>query len=282
MKKFLCVTIALLLSVAVLFAGCTDDTPKGGVVDQTGDEQIVDVDNNNVNNANNNENNNVNNNLNDNGNNSINNDDAPKSDIEIEEVETVVEQQLGLGAETFLSGNYYLEGVVYSAGEVMPVILATDGENYQFTANYSGVSFGMLLLGDATYVVLPETKQYTPLSERLIAALDIEDSLSVNDFQITKNETVDGDSEVTQFAVTIDGEPGLCTIYDFGDSSIKLYSIGDKLVQVENYEADGSLSMQIVIDEILAQIPSDMLTLKGLEEASVTSFIQSFIGMFAS
>lgn len=261
----------MLICVSVLFTGCQkNDTPQGGVVDESGNEQIVDVQGNgDV--------------LNDNDADvvvDLNEADAPKSDIKIEgEAETVVEQKIGLGAEAFISGKYYLEGVVYSSGEEMPVILATDGENYQFTANYSGIAFGMLLLGADTYVVLPTKKQYTVLSERLIKSLDLEDSLGVDDFQIIKNETETTAQISAQYAVSINGQSGLCSVYKVNDSEIKLYTIGDELIQVENYEADGTMTMQIVVDKISAQIPADQLTLKGLDETSVTGFIQSFFSL---
>lgn len=245
MKKILCVIIALLMCVAVLFTGCGDNATPGGVVDASDGADSNEV---------------------------------ILSDNKIEEGETTVEENLGLGVETFLSGKYYLEGVVYSEGEAMPVLLATDGVNYQFTANYSGIAFGMLILDGSTYVVLPKTKQYTELSETLISALDLEGGLGVNDFQIIVDEGNSNDSAaLSQYSVTINGEAGLCTVYTFEDTEFKLYSIGDKLIQVENYEKDGTMIMQIVVDELSAQIPSDQLTLKGLEKASVTSFIQSFV-----
>ena len=244
MKKFICVILALLMSVAVLFTGCGDNV-TGGVVDVSGADDSNEV---------------------------------VLSDNKIEEGETTVEENLGIGVETFLSGKYYLEGVVYSEGEAMPVLLATDGTNYQFTANYSGIAFGMLILDGSTYVVLPKTNQYTELSDTLIKALDLDSGLSVNDFQIIVDEGNDNSTaSLSQYSVTINGDAGLCTVYTFEDSEFKLYSIGDKLIQIENYDKDGTMIMQIVVDELTAQIPADQLTLNGLEKASVTSFIQSFI-----
>ncbi|MBR3868631.1 MAG: hypothetical protein IKM66_04885 [Clostridia bacterium] len=246
MKKILCVIFALLMCMVVLFAGC-GDSPKGGVVDHSDNDNVV-------------------------------NGDVILSDNKIEEGATTVEEELGVGVETFISGKYYLEGVVYSEGEVMPLILATDGKNYQFTANYSGVSLGMLLLDDSTYVVLPREKQYAVLSEALISALDLDEGLGVNDFQAITNENEGvSNASMSQFSVTINGEAGLCTVYTFADSYFKLYSIGDKLIQIESFDLDDTMTMQIVVDELSAQIPADQLTLKGLEEATPTSFIKGLM-----
>lgn len=245
MKKILCAVFALLMCIVMLFAGCGNSS-KGGVVEQT-------------------DNNAANNNV-------------ILSDNKIEEGATTVEEELGVGVETFISGTYYLEGVVYSEGEVMPLILATDGKNYEFTANYSGVSLGMLLLDDATYMVLPREKQYAALSETLISALDLDSGLGVNDFQaITKENDGINNANVTQYSVSINGVDGLCTIYTFADSYFKLYSIGDDLIQIESYDLDDVMTIQIVVDEISAQIPADQLTLKGFEEASPTSFIKALM-----
>lgn len=246
LKKTFVAVIAILLCMSFLFAGC-DSTPEGGV--EHASEDSMPVGNENV-----------------------------QSDIKIEEGETTVENNLGTGVELFISGKYYLEGTIYSDGEAMPVAMSTDGTNVQLTANISGLSFGVLVLGDKTYAVLPRTNQYTELSDMLIKALGIEDSISVSEFQDIRNEDPGDDSaEITQYAVTINGDPGLCTIYTYDDTIVKLYSIGDKLIQVENYDLSGAMTMQIVIDSITSQIPSTQLTLKGLEEASVTSFIKSFM-----
>ena len=250
MKKVFCTVMSLLMIVACLFTGCSDNTTPGGVVDVSGEDTA--------------------------------NTEIILSDNKIEEGETAAEESLGLGVEAFLSGKYYLEGIVYSEGQVIPIYYATDGKNYQFTATYSGIGLGMLILDGATYVVLPKTKQYTELSETLLGALDLDEGLAVDDFQnIVAEGNGNEGAKKSQYSVTINGEPGLCTVFTSADSEFKLYSIGDKLIQLENFDADGTMSMQIAVDNISSQIPSDQLTLNGLEKASVTSFIQSFIASAA-
>jgi len=252
LKKILCVVFALLMCIVVLFSGC-GDSPMGGVVDHSDNEDAV-------------------------------NGNIIQSDVKIEEGVTTVEEELGAGVEAFISGKFYLEGVVYSEieekgskkTEVMPLILAQDGKNYQVTANYSGVSLGMLLLDGKTYIVLPREKQYAELSQTLINMLDLDEGLGVNDFQaITQDSEGVADASVSQLSVTINGEPGLCTVYSFSDSVYKLYSIGDELIQIENFDLNGEMTAQIVVDELSAQIPADQLTLKGLEAATPSSFLKA-------
>ena len=238
MKKSICAVLAILFCVTVLFAGCSDNSTPGGVIDNSADIEAPVAD-----------------------------DANAQSDIKIEEGESVVQNDLGTGVDLFIAGKYFLEGTIYSEGEAMPVTMATDGTNVQLTANISGISFGVLVLGDKTYAILPTENTYTELSQMLINALGIEDSISISEFQDIRSEESDQDANITQSAVSINGEDGLCTIYTYDDTVVKLYSIGDTLIQVENYDIDGNMTMQIVVDSITSQIPSNQLTLKGIDEA---------------
>ncbi len=251
LKKTLCAILALVLCMSVFFTGCKDNTTPGGVVDASDNENVQTA--------------------------------APITpDLEIEEGATTVEDDLGAGVEIFLTNKYFLEGTVYSGGEEpIPVKLATDGTNLQFTTDFAvedmKISFGIIVIDEVTYVTLPGQKKYAELSDRLLAMMDMEDVISVSEFQTIK-EGSDEKASITQYSVTINGEAGLCTVYTFEDTIIKLYSIGDKLIQIENFDENGAVTMQIVVDSISSQIPSDQLTLKGLEKASPTSFFSALIG----
>lgn len=248
MKKVLCVILALVLCMAVVFTGCGDTSDKGGSVE---DDTALDA--------------------------FLANDAVGdvRSDIEIKEGETTVETYVPEEVAVFINNSYYIEGTVYTSGSAMDINLATDGKNVQVSASVSGLAFGMLVLDDTTYMIQPAAKTYTVLSEALLSALGLEESFSVEDFQSLKVGE-DGIYSLKQSKVTINGEAGLCNEYDYEDATIKLYSIGDELIQVDNYNDKGVLTMQIVVDSITGTIPSDQLTLKGLEEASITTFISSY------
>lgn len=254
MKKVLCVIFALVLCMAVVFTGCDDTTGnQGGSVE---DNSALDA---------------------------FLSSDAVgdiRSDNEIQEGETTVETHVPEEVEIFVRGNYYIDGVIYSSGDAMKVQLSTDGANVQVTANVSGLSFGMLVLNGTTYVIQPAAKIYTELSSALLAALGLDKSFSVDEFKSIADQV--GEEEIynlKQSKVTINGEAGLCNEYNYEDATVKLYSVGEKLIQVDNYDEKGVLTMQIVIDEITPTIPADQLTLKGLEKASITSFISSFFSL---
>ena len=234
--------------MSLVFSGCKDESSHGSVVDNSNPENYA------------------------NGSEGMN----LQSDMKIEEGETVSEKNLGTDTELFMSNSYYLEGTIYSGGEVMPVKLATDGTNIELTATLKGLSFGVLVLDDQTYAIQPQAKVYTELSDLLVKTLGIDD-LNVSEFQSIRDSSNE-QAAVNQIAVTINGEPGICTDFVYSDTSVKLYSVGDKLVQVENFDNKGTMTMQIVVDSISAQIPADQLSLKGLTKQNIPSFLSSFVG----
>ncbi len=246
LKKALYAILALVLCISVVFAGCAnnpDDDVKGGVSENADTEEEAAV---------------------------------VLSDNKIEEGEETSQADLGTEVELFIGGTYYLEGTIYSSGQALPAKLATDGKNVQCTTEVYGIRIGFLLLDDNTFITLPSENVYTELSQTLVSAIGIDD-FDVSELQGLKPGEETEQATIKQFAVTINGDAGLCTEYSYKDSTIKLYSIGDKLVQVDNYDTTGKITMQMVISSIAKDIPSDQLTLKGLSDSSVTSFISSFM-----
>lgn len=250
MKKTLCLILALMVCIAVTFTGCNndnDDDVFGSVQDDT---NVADSNDEGL--------------------------DKVHSDNKIEEVESIVEKNIGAQVELFIKGQYYLEGTIYSSGEKMPVKLSTDGVNYHYTTTISGLSLSVLVLDGSAYLIEPTSGTYVELSEKLMQALGVSDDFDVSEITNFSSDDIDETvSKINQSAVTINGEKGICNEYVYDETSVKLYSIGDKLIQVDNYDKDGTLQMQIVIDNIVETIPSTQLTLKGLEKSSITSFISA-------
>lgn len=255
MKRIFCVMLALIMCMAVVFTGCGDNADNQGGSVEDNNQALEDL---------------------------VANDAVGdiRSDNEIQEGETTVETHVPEEVEVFVRGNYFIDGVIYSSGDAMEVQIATDGLNVQVTAEVSGISFGMLVLDGTTYVIQPAAKIYTELSDALLSALGLDEGFSVEDFKSISDQI--GEEEIynlKQSKVTINGESGLCNEYNYEDATVRLYSIGEKLIQVDNYNEEDVLTMQIVLDSISSTIPSDQLTLKGLEKASITTFISSFFDL---
>ncbi len=242
LKKSIIAIISLLLCMMFVFAGC-NKTPVGSL-----EEGSVVVP-----------------------------EEYVQSDVKIQEGESTVETNLGKGVEMFISNKYYLDGTIYYDGTAVPVKMSTDGaKNMQLTVDISGINLGILVLDNKNYVIIPDSKEYTELSDTLVSALGLDSTVSVSEFQQIQNEDNNQTATITQSKVSINGEPGLCTTHIYDETTIKLYSIGDKLVQVENYDQQGNITMQIVVNSITSQIPSDQLSLKGLTKVGVTAFIKTF------
>lgn len=253
MKKAFSAIIAILLCMIFVFAGCKNvHTTPGSLVDNS--EQGAD-----------------------------NEVQYLQSDVKIQEGETTYEEQLGKGVDTFLSGTYCLDGTIYSDGDAVPVVLSFDGDNknIEIMVDLNPLNFGVLILDDSTYVVLPTAKKYTELSNTLLSAIGLGDTMSVADLDAIRHSGADADEDAkrVQTAVTINGTPGLCTEYVYDDTIIRLYSIGDELIQVENYDENNKLTMQIVVNSITDQIPADHLTLKGFSKVSVSAFLASMLSV---
>ncbi len=244
LKKSIVASIALLLCFSFVFAGCGRSS---GSVEQESTQPFMQSDNN----------------------------------IVMGEDTSVPESELGKDVTVFMAGKYYIDGTIYTDGQAMPMKLATDGNNVEMNATYSNINVGFLYLDDKTYIVIPQTGEYTELNETLLKIIGIDSkTLSMDEFTALKDEKNDVPT-VTQYNVTINGEPGLCSYYTYDDTIVRLYSIGDKLIQIENYDANGTLTMQIAVNSITSEIPSNQMTLKGRTEVSALSFSKKFTSAVA-
>ncbi|MCD7775694.1 MAG: hypothetical protein LUH40_08950 [Clostridiales bacterium] len=257
MKRTVCILFALLMCFALVFTGCNSSSNTGGSVSQ------ADGDNNEVI--------------------AVNEELGYESDNEIVEQETTYEAELGEEIELFISSNYYLEGTMYSTGEAgYPMTLATDGTNIQLSTSVENISIGFLLLDDVTYIIQPTTSEYTELNSAFLSAMGMDD-INLDEFKSldTSEDTINEAIE-TQTKVLINGEEGLCTTFTYTDTTIKLYTVDQKLVQVNYYDETDTLTTQLVISSISATIPADQLTLKGMTEVSVYTFIKSMTSSISS
>lgn len=207
-------------------------------------------------------------------------DDKPISDIKIVEGETIYEEKVAKEAEIFMNGFYSMKATIYSSGQKIPVLLAQDGKNIEFALEAGSLSFGVLLLDEASYIILPSTKEYTELSDSFMKLLGLDD-VKLSDLQSIRNDEGSDDGKHRQSSVTINGKPGVCNEFDYDSTVIKLYSIDDKLIQIDSYDENGQLSMQIVVDSITDQIPSDQLTIKGYSKVNAQSFIKMLTNLAA-
>ena len=155
----------------------------------------------------------------------------------------------------------------------MNVNIAMNGQNaIQITTTMSGIYLGIYHEGDNTYVINLAQNTYLELTEGVRKMLGL-DEMDMN-VDLSSEEGAD----TKYYNVKINGNDGLCSEVTSKDGNItKLYTIGDKLVQVDSYDKDNNLTSRIVVSAFSASIPSNQLTLNGLTKAS--SFYSFFSKM---
>lgn len=245
MKKTVSVILAVLMCTALLFTGCSDKNP-------TDSEQVSDK--------------------------NLNGSLHTANDIAGEGGEAVSEVSQASDIATFISGKFYLEGTMYTedSKDGMNVNIAMDSADngqkaIQITTTMSGIYLGIFYDGSKTYVINIAQKIYLELTD------GIRKTLGLGDIDMNMDFSTDDSATTKYYNVTINGEKGICTEVTSSEGTItKLYTIGDKLLQVDSYDKDNTLISRIVVSALSPSIPSNQLTLSGLTKAS------SFYNFFSS
>lgn len=189
--------------------------------------------------------------------------------------EAVSEAKIAGDIDTFIKGVFYLEGTMYTedSEDGMNVNIAMNGQQaIQITTTMSGIYLGIYHEGDKTYVINVAQNTYLELTD------SIRKMLGLDDMNMNVDLSSEDGSATKYYNVKINGSDGLCSEVTSKEGNItKLYTIGDKLLQVDSYDKDNNLTSRIVVSSITATIPSNQLTLNGLEKAS--SFYSFFTKM---
>ncbi len=261
MKKLFCVMVALMLCAVLVFAGCggNSGSQSGGSVVDNGEVPTIAT------------------------------GLGFTSDLEIQSEAAALdgEQPLGPQAQAFLNGVFYFEGTVFTMdNEGMEMKMATDAnKNLQLETTLQDITITFLILDKQPYLLNNSTKTYIEVNSRLLGmlGLDTESLTEISNFTANTNADVDDQTTVIQTPVLINGEEGLCTELSYKtddgkNNSVKLYTIGERLCQAENYDEKGNMTMQMAFKSFSPTIPSDQLTLAGYSKATYYSFLQGLMG----
>lgn len=185
------------------------------------------------------------------------------------------EIEIPADVKAFTEGTYYITGAIWNNSGKMNIATASDGKSVQMTSYIDNMQFSILHLDGNAYVLLPQKKSYTELTEQLMKALGVEGDAS--DFTDLGPE--EEPSEVLQQDADINGKQGTCTAYVFRNEIIMFFCIGDKLIQIEQYNKTGELLTIIEVDTFTTVIPSGWLTLRGYRHKNIQDFISDFISI---
>ncbi len=243
MKKIMCIVLALLVCMTVVLTGCKKGSNTPSDSENVTDENLLGS----VHQAN----------------------EIASPGEAVSEVKTAAD------IETFIKGVFYLEGTMYTedSEDGMNVNIAMNGQQaIQITTTMSGIYLGIYHEGDKTYVINVAQNTYLELTD------SIRKMLGLDDMDMSVDLSSEDGSATKYYNVKINGSDGLCSEVTSKEGNItRLYTIGDKLVQVDSYDKDNKLTSRIVVSSITATIPSNQLTLNGLEKAS--SFYSFFSNM---
>ena len=192
--------------------------------------------------------------------------------------ETTTGNRLKTGLDIFLSNKYYIEGYVVNNGEKMQIKLASDDNRlgYRTMIQYSMIETGIILLDNVPYFYIPSEKIYTEINDEFLQKIGLGSSFDVSEFTIDSG-TKDEMTDFIQEEIYIEEQTGIRTTCVFDTSKVILYSVGNELTEIEQYDLYGNKGLTIEIDNITSDIPSDMLTLDNYKNTDASRIISVII-----
>lgn len=174
----------------------------------------------------------------------------------------------------FFSGKYYIDGTMISGGEKTPLEMAMNGEDFQVYSEMDGQDIAIMKLDGDIYLMNPDTKKYTELNAAVRKMMGItEDTFS---FSFSK-VNFDAHSPAAVTECTHKGRNAVCYTYKSSTNHMDFIAVGDEIVQMILYNAQGGTDTVVEFDEFTAGYPSDMLTFKGYSKTNMISFISSMM-----
>lgn len=170
--------------------------------------------------------------------------------------------------KAFFDRKCYIQGALYSGNEGNPLAISFDGENFEALTNLDGIEVSMMKLDGVMYIKRPALNQYVEFTDAVMSFMGFEEGDLSFDFGTTNYETMKSKLKNT-YDVTINGEEGVCYVYQGNDQELKFYSANGSLKQIEIYSSEGTLVSQIMISYFSTSIPADQLSLKGYTKTGV-------------
>lgn len=192
---------------------------------------------------------------------------------EVKEEEVKVESKVQNSLTAFFNGKFYYDGVMYdqSGGEPTRMKIAVSGDNLEAIMYDSdmNVNMGVMQLDGKTYIVNTDKKEYIEFTKELGDMFGIDtDDLKFDD--LSKMFASRSSEPDAQYSTAVNGKDAVCYEYVSSDKSTmtKFYFVGKDLVELDQTDSDGAVVSQTMINEFSYSVPSDMLTLNGLTQAS--------------
>lgn len=193
--------------------------------------------------------------------------DLPAMNVQIDANE-------GKQIQAYISGKYYISATMYTDGVASDIDLAISGTDFHTTMTMEGMKMGILFRNDNVYLINEIEKKF--IDFKSIAALtgtemdfdmaelrEIADVLDLSKYQFKGFD---------QSEVDLNGQTANCYRYYADELSVFFYFVDGELRQVDYGDANGEVATSISVKDFSPTIPSNMLSLIGLKQATIFDF----------
>lgn len=174
----------------------------------------------------------------------------------------------------YTSGQYYMRGTIVADGVSTPIDLAMSGKNFYTTTEFEGMNLGVMYLNGRVYFINKKEKKYIDL-QTITALMGTDIGFDLSELDVI-SESMDmtqyNFQELEKIPVMIGDTEGECYKFYNSDMALWLYFANDELRQIDLGSPDGTVSTTTVVDEFSTEIPSGVLTLRGLTMSTIFDF----------
>lgn len=171
----------------------------------------------------------------------------------------------------YMSGQYYIDGVMTADGELTEISLALSGKDFYTSADIEGMSVSILYKSNKIYFIKNETKQYIELSDVLLNTYDI-DLSEMEEITEYFNLTQYNFTGFDRYSGKTDGQTADCFKYYNDDMSVVFYFVGDELKQIDMGDGNGNANSTVTVNEFSPEVPAGMMSLSGLTKTTLMGF----------
>lgn len=197
---------------------------------------------------------------------------VPETDFP--EMNFIIDASEGEQIQAYISGNYYISAVMYADDVATEMKFAINGKDFYTTTDIEGMNFGIMFKNDKIYFINNTEKTYIDFDSIMTllggqTAFDMSEITAMTD---VLDLSIYNFQDFEQSKVDFNGKPANCYKYYAEEISIYFYFVEGELRQVDYGDADGVVANTISINEFSPTIPSNMLTLNGLRQATIFDF----------
>lgn len=186
--------------------------------------------------------------------------------------------------KTFASAKFTFTGTVYGGDGAQAVSLTTSGDNLKMAMNMDGIKLNFMKRMEKKplskkeetkyYLISEEKKLYTEFNADALKLIGLD--LNMDDLNFSfKAIDLSAQTFTVEENVAFNGKSATCYTLSDGESMMKFYTEGDKLVGLVTYDAAGNEQQMIVFKTFSGDVPDSVWSLDPYKK--VVGFINFFV-----